>query len=71
MLAVGQTETVTYVVTKNDTTHGLSAEWKDGRYQDAYIDVFATIRMVAPMELTCGRMRERTQAADELSVGWK
>ncbi len=69
MLAVGQTETVTYVVTKDDTAHGLSAEWKDERYQDAYLDVFATIRMIALMELACGRLLERIQAADELSVG--
>lgn len=68
-LSVGQTETVTYVVTSEDTAHGLSAQWKDARYADAYIDVFATIRMIALMELACGRLLERLQQPGELSVG--
>ncbi len=68
-LAIGQTETVTYTVTQNDTAHGLSSQWKDGRHADAYIDVFATIKMIALMELACGRLLEAIQAPDELSVG--
>ncbi|OYT72170.1 MAG: thioesterase [Chloracidobacterium sp. CP2_5A] len=68
-LSVGQTETVTYAVTKDDTAHGLSSQWKDERYADAYLDVFATIRMIALMELACGRLLEAIQKPDELSVG--
>ncbi|MCS7081239.1 MAG: thioesterase [Chloracidobacterium sp.] len=68
-LSVGQMETVTYVVTKDDTAHGLSSHWKDARYADAYLDVFATIRMIALMELACGRLLEAVQQPDELSVG--
>ena len=69
MLSVGQTEQVTYVVTKEDTAHGLSLTWKDERYSDTYLDVFATIRMIALMELACGRLLEAVQQPDELSVG--
>ncbi|MFQ3580564.1 MAG: hotdog domain-containing protein [Chloracidobacterium sp.] len=69
MLSIGQTEHVTYTVTKEDTAHGLSFAWKDERYRDAYLDVFATIRMIALMELACGRLLESVQQPGELSVG--
>lgn len=68
-LEIGQTEKVSLIVTENDTAKSLLAAYDATLTDDNYIDVFATTKMIALMELAAGRLLSEIQNSDELSVG--
>jgi fluoroacetyl-CoA thioesterase len=69
MIEIGQFETVTLMVTENDTAKSLLIGYGATLPSDNYANVFATTKMIGLMELAAGRLIEKFQNSDQLSVG--
>ena len=69
MIEIGQVETVTAVVTERDTAKSLLIGYGTTLPTDNYANVFATTKMIGLMELAAGRLLEKLQNSNQLSVG--
>lgn len=69
MIHIGQVETVTGIVTEQDTAKSLLIGFGATLPTDQYANVFATTKMIGLMELAAGRMLDGLLSAHQLSVG--
>lgn len=69
MLEIGQTEKVFLIVTENETAKSLLIGHSATLPNDDYANVFATTKMIGLMELAAGRLLDKIQNSNELSVG--
>jgi fluoroacetyl-CoA thioesterase len=69
MIEIGESTTVTAIVTDNDTAKSLLIGYGRTLPTDNYANVFATTKMIGLMELAAGRLLETIQETNQLSVG--
>jgi predicted thioesterase len=69
MIEIGKSITVTAIVTDNDTAKSLLVGYGETLPTDNYANVFATTKMIGLMELAAGRLLDKIQESNQLSVG--
>lgn len=68
MIEIGESTTVTPIVTDNDTAKSLLVGYGATLQTDNYANVFATTKMIGLMELAAGKLLETIQDTNQLSV---
>jgi fluoroacetyl-CoA thioesterase len=69
MIKIGESTTVTAIVTDNDTAKSLLVGYGATLPTDDYANVFATTKMIGLMELAAGRLLDKIKDTNQLSVG--
>lgn len=69
MIEIGKSITVTAIVTDNDTAKSLLGGYGATLPTDNYANVFATTKMIGLMELAAGRLLDKIQDTNQISVG--